>query len=134
MLVEPEIRNFRILQRLILQNEHLELVRTFKGGRQTLQYLRANPVDILFLNPELRDLSGFEVLRLARDIPTTILVSDRYDYAYYGYQLGTTGFLTPPITASEFRKVLAQAEQKIKLERCWERFGEEFIAELEDLY
>lgn len=113
LIVDSNLRTQRGLHRYILQDPNLNLVRAFKGGRTAINFLKMEGhADIMFLNPELRDISGFDLVGWLEKKPLIVIVSDRMDYAYYSYQIDAVDFLLAPFNGNEFRKCI----EKVKLE------------------
>jgi two-component system, LytTR family, response regulator len=69
--------------------------------------------DVMLLDVELPDMSGFEVLRLARSErrPLGIIVTAHTDYAVSAYEAGALDYLVKPVTADRFAQSLERARQ-----------------------
>lgn len=112
LVVDSNLKSQRSLQRSLQREEHFRVVGTHKRGRTALNYLRKNKVDVVLLNPELNDLNGFDMVAFLTDPPLVVIVSDRYDYGFYAYQIGAIEFLTSDHNNAEFRKTMG----RVKLE------------------
>ena len=113
LIVDSNLRSQRSLNRYIMQDPALDLVRAFKGGRTAINFLKTDTkAQVMFLNPELRDISGFDMVGWLEYKPLIVVVSDRMDYAYYSYQMGAVDFLLFPFNGTEFRRCI----EKVKLE------------------
>lgn len=114
MVVDGEIAFMRGLQRNLRNLETVELTQAFRKGRQALHYLRQNKVDILFLNPEMDDLNGFDLLSALEEPPLTIMVSSRMEYAYFAYQFRVFHYLLQPVTSAKFDETFQAAVEELK--------------------
>lgn len=114
LIVDSNLRSQRGLHRYIMQDPELNLVRAFKGGRTAINFLKMEgQTEVMFLNPELRDISGFDLIGWLERKPLIVIVSDRMDYAYYAYRVGAVDFLLYPFNGNEFRECI----EKVRLEK-----------------
>ena len=69
--------------------------------------------DVMLLDVELPDMTGFEVLRVARSErrPLGIMVTAHTDYAVSAYEAGALDYLVKPVTADRFAQSMERARQ-----------------------
>jgi two-component system LytT family response regulator len=69
--------------------------------------------DVMLLDVELPDMTGFEVLRVARPErrPLGIMVTAHTDYAVSAYEAGALDYLVKPVTADRFAQSMERARQ-----------------------
>ncbi len=122
LIVDSNLRSQRNMQRVLYADPEIEVAGTHKRGRSALQYLRNNKVDLVLLNPELRDLNGFDVIAFLKEPPLVVIVNDRYDYGFFAYQIGAIGFINTDFTNQEFRKTIAQARLEHDRRRVYAKY------------
>ncbi len=84
----------------------LVLTATFDNGMDALVYLQEHPVDLLFLDINMGELSGIRLLE-AMNVKCEVIITTAYDeYALKGYELRVTDYLLKPFT---FERMLAAA-------------------------
>jgi len=118
LVVDDDKHAVEILYRL-LQKEGFEVFRA-QGGREALELVAANDVDVILLDVMMPEMDGFEVcasLRAAertRDIPVILLTAkDDVETRVLGMKLGVSEFLTKPINKRElFARIRAQLHQR----------------------
>jgi two-component system, LytTR family, response regulator len=103
----------------------LRLVGMFDNGVEALAFLQVTPVDLIFLDINLGDFSGIQLLEAMR-ISAQVVISSAYDeYALKGYELNVTDYLLKPYTFER----LVQAVERVRQNRVnWvERSERKFV-------
>lgn len=70
--------------------------------------------DILFLDIQMPDLTGFELLRIIKKQPATIITTAFSEYAIEGYELDVLDYLLKPIEFDRFFKAVSKAFDRLK--------------------
>ncbi len=91
----------------------LELGATFDNALNGLAYLQANKVDVLFLDINMDELSGLELLESAEINSQVILTTAYQEYALKGYELNVTDYLLKPFTFSRFLQAVNKAQDNL---------------------
>lgn len=94
----------------------LELVETFEDALSGVEYMSRNPVDLLFLDINMPDISGIDLAK-AMKVKTLIIFTTAYkQFAYEGFQLEAVDYLLKPIEFETFLRAFqkALAQKKIK--------------------
>lgn len=99
--------------------QYLNLVESFDNGADSLNYLKNNDVDLIFLDIQMDDLTGIQLLEALKDRPKVILTTAYDEYALKGYELDVSDYLLKPISFERFvksvEKVYASLENENKL-------------------
>ncbi len=80
----------------------LGLAATFETGLQAAGWLAAHSVDIIFLDINLGDISGLDLLEKLRPRAEVILTTAYDAYALRGYELQVSDYLLKPYTFERF--------------------------------
>lgn len=104
IIVDDEPAAHYVLVNYISQNPQLELVQQCYNGIEALNYLRSNPVDLMFLDIDMPEISGLELLRTLTDPPKTILTTAYSEFALESYEYGVFDYLLKPIYFPRFLK------------------------------
>ena len=115
LIIEDEPIAARVLARFIAPLEQLELVATCHHALAGLEVLQRQPIDLLFLDIKMPQLSGLELLRTLSEVPKVVITTAYADYALEGYDLNITDYLLKPIAEARFMKAIHKALQQIPL-------------------
>lgn len=105
---EPMSRNF--LERYCEKIGDIIVAGSFEDAATALTFLNNNEIDLLFLDIEMPNLSGFQLLDQLLYMPKVILTTSKTDYAFNAFQYGVADYLKKPIPFNRFQ----EAVNKIK--------------------
>lgn len=91
----------------------LHLSATFDNALTGLAYLNNNKVDLLFLDINMDELSGIELLESSKIISQVIITTAYQEYALKGYELQITDYLLKPFTFNRFLQAVNKAQENI---------------------
>lgn len=80
----------------------LELVQQCYNAIEAINYLRQHPVDLMFLDINMPEISGMEMLKSLKNPPRTILTTAYSEYAMESYDHGVVDYLLKPINLPRF--------------------------------
>ena len=87
----------------------LKLVQTFDDAISGAEYLRNNPVDLLFIDINMPDISGIELVRSLKVKPMIIFTTAHKKFAVEGFDLDAMDYLLKPIQQERFTKAVNKA-------------------------
>ena len=102
-------------------NEHasklpfLNLIRTFQNPIEAISFLNDHDVDLIFLDIQMPDLSGFEFLKSLSAMPMVIFTTAYPDYALKSYDVNALDYLVKPIAFERFLKSVNKAQKRMML-------------------
>ncbi len=109
IIIDDEPLAREAIKLLIAENKDLLLLGAFNNATSTLEYLRENPVDLIFLDIRMPGITGLE---LAREIPekTLIIFTTAYtEYALDSYEVDAIDYLVKPIFPDRFHIAVNKA-------------------------
>jgi len=116
IIIEDEPLALERTKDFVLKIPFLNLVSTFDNALEALLYLKSNEVDILFLDINMDELSGIELLENSK-IESQIIITTAYtEYALKGYELNVTDYLLKPFTFNRFLQAVNKAQEQLELE------------------
>ena len=92
---------------------YLQLVATFDNALTGLAYLKEQSVDILFLDINMDELSGVELLESTKVTSQVIITTAFPEYALKGYELNVTDYLLKPFTFPRFLQAVEKARLQL---------------------
>ena len=106
---EPPARE--ILRRYIDDMPGLHLIKECSNAMQVLSFLQEEEIDIIFLDINMPQLKGNELLKILKNPPKRILTTAYVEYALEGYELDVVDYLLKPIQFERFVKAVHKAVQ-----------------------
>jgi DNA-binding LytR/AlgR family response regulator len=106
IIVDDEPAAHYVLANYIKQNPQLELVFQAYNGIEAIDYLRENKVDLMFLDINMPEISGMELLKIIPAHPKTILTTAYSEFALESYDYGVIDYLLKPIYFPRFLKAV----------------------------
>jgi len=91
----------------------LNLSATFDNALSGLTYLNNNKVDVLFLDINMDELSGIELLESSKINSQVIITTAYHEYALKGYELQITDYLLKPFTFNRFLQAVNKAQENL---------------------
>ena len=91
----------------------LHLSANFDNALNGLTYLNNNKVDVLFLDINMDELSGIELLESSKINSQVIITTAYQQYALKGYELQITDYLLKPFTFNRFLQAVNKAQENL---------------------
>ncbi len=87
-------------------SEHLDLVGSCESAVEALRFLGKNQVDIIFLDVEMPEMTGLEMLQSmeGEDLPYIVLVTSKKEYALEAFEYNVVDYLLKPVDYVRFLK------------------------------
>jgi two-component system, LytTR family, response regulator len=93
----------------------LELQASFTNAISGLEYLKNHPVDLVFLDINMPDISGIDLATLLPKETLVVFTTAYSDYAVKGFELDALDYLLKPFNLSRFLKACQKAQEWIDL-------------------
>src|SRR5215469_1526626 len=105
---------------MLLQGDaDIEVIGECGSGKEAIAATRRLLPDLLFLDVQMPESDGFDVLEiLGSELPPAVVFVTAYDqYALRAFEAGALDYLLKPFETSRFYRALARAKEKIELAR-----------------
>ncbi|MEO7311155.1 MAG: LytTR family DNA-binding domain-containing protein [Chitinophagaceae bacterium] len=87
----------------------LDLIFETDSSIEALQFLQENPADLLFLDIQMPDLTGMQLMKIMSNKIPVILTTAYSEYAIEGYEHHVIDYLLKPISFDRFYKAAEKA-------------------------
>ena len=104
IIIEDEPLALKKLSGYISKIDFLNLLSVFNNASDAIGYLKANTVDLIFLDIRMKGLTGIQFLESLNSPPKIIITSAYDEYALKGYELDVSDYLLKPFAFDRFIK------------------------------
>jgi two-component system, LytTR family, response regulator len=101
---EPQARS--IIEGYIQDVPYLTCVATCKNAFEVLTTLQNTPIDILFIDIKMPNLTGLQMVKSLEKRPKIIFTTAYSEYAVEAFDLGVSDYLMKPISFERFLKAV----------------------------
>lgn len=115
VIIEDQPPAQRILKKYIEDVGSLNLKGTFSDAVQAMEFLKKEPVDLLFLDIHLPKLSGIDFLKSMSTPPYVILTTAFSEYALESYEFNVIDYLLKPFSFQRFVKAVSKVSERKNL-------------------
>ncbi|MCL6293916.1 LytR/AlgR family response regulator transcription factor [Jejuia spongiicola] len=102
-VIEDHLKNF----------DNIEILETFNDPLKAFAILQQEKVDVLFLDINMPQMSGFEVIENLNPKPLVIITTAYREYAVKSFELDVLDYLVKPIPFNRFLKTINKVYQQI---------------------
>ena len=128
--VDDEIYMLETLQEAVSESSDIETVEAFSSCSAALAYATENPIDIAFLDINMRGIGGLGLAEKLLELQPQckiVFCTGYEEYAVSAFQLHVSGYLMKPITVEAVQKEIdhikgVKATEKLLNIRCFGNF------------
>lgn len=107
--VDDEPLALEKIKAFILKLPQLQLVATFNRASAAVEFIRNNPVQLLFLDIQMDGITGIEMVEQMIEKPQVIFTTAYNEYALKAFELAVTDYLLKPYTFDRFKLAVNKA-------------------------
>lgn len=115
VIVDDEPLALDILEEYIQQIDFLQLSGRFTHSLKAIDFLKENEVELLFVDIQMPDVSGLEIVERLNAKPMVIFTTAYSEYAVQGFKLDAINYLLKPIDFPDFQKAVNKAKEQFLL-------------------
>ncbi len=105
-IIDDEILARKVLEDYCSKIDNFEIVLSTGNPIEFINFTQQNEVDLIFLDIEMPELNGMEILRSMVKPPKVILTTAYSEYALESYNYGVVDYLLKPIKIERFLKAI----------------------------
>ncbi len=94
----------------------LNLLKIFDNAIESIEYIRSNKVDLIFLDIQMEELSGIQLLNALKHRPFVIFTTAYERYAIQGFELDVVDYMLKPISFERFIKGVNKVCERMQLD------------------
>ena len=115
--VDDEPRALQVVRRHAGRTPFLDLVKTFEDPLEALAFLKANPVELLFVDIQIPDLDGLSLVRQLNPRPLVVFTTAYEEYAVESYEVEAMDYLLKPFDYPRFLQAASKVQLRLSSEK-----------------
>jgi two-component system, LytTR family, response regulator len=133
LIVSDKSADRAALLRMCRSRDVAEDLQTVESGSEALQHIRQNHPDVMLLDCELADMSGFEVLSRLEpsERPPSIMLARDERFAVQAFESAAVDYLTKPVSSPRFDMAVGRAHAQL-LARAVDAFQRDMLATVQE--
>jgi DNA-binding LytR/AlgR family response regulator len=116
LAVDDEAPALRVIERYISRNDTLVLAAKFRNPLEAAAWLKNNSCDILFLDVQMPQQTGVDMLNGLTKKTVTIFTTAYSDFAADAFDLDAADYLRKPFSFDRFMKAVEKASDYLKFD------------------
>jgi two-component system LytT family response regulator len=119
---------------VMLSDDHeIEVIGECRNGREAVKVIREHPPDIVFLDIQMPEMDGFQVIEEVgvKQMPLTVFVTAYDKHALRAFEAQALDYLLKPFDHDRFDTVLQRAKTIVRQQKLSD-ISESLIAILQD--
>jgi two-component system, LytTR family, response regulator len=112
--IDDETLALQLMKGYVEKTPALQLVQVFEDAVSAAEFLKMHPVDLLFVDIQMPDFNGLDLVRALENKPMVIFTTADRKFAFEGFELQAIDYLSKPVSFDRFTKAVAKAEEYYK--------------------
>ena len=113
IIVDDEPLARSLLKDYVSKVPSLTLVDVCSSPVVAMELLQTKPVDLLFLDIQMPEITGISLLKIMKKKPLVVLTTAYSEYALESYELDVVDYLLKPITFTRFLQAVDKVSSRI---------------------
>lgn len=114
LIVDDDPMFQKVLKKYLDRHDKLEHVATCDDGIEAANVLQDEDVDVVFLDVEMPDMSGLELVDSLASPPSIVMVTGKEEYAVDAFEAAVTDYLVKPVRYSRFLQAVSRVEDDME--------------------
>ncbi|MCT4686314.1 response regulator [Vallitalea sp.] len=119
IIVDDELPSINILKRLLENSGKVQVNKSFDNAIDVIEYLKANIVDVIFLDIQMPDVDGLELANIITTKVTNkckiVFVTAYNQYAIEAFEINALDYLLKPVKRDRLNKTLDRIIEELNI-------------------
>lgn len=111
LIIDDEPLARTLMESYVKRMEKLTLVKSCSNALEAFPILQQKQIDLVFLDIQMPQLTGIDLLKSLKDKPKVILTTAYREYAAEAYDLDVIDYLLKPLTFDRFLRAVGKIYQ-----------------------
>ncbi len=117
LIVDDEPLARKRIRRLLVEEKDVTTIDECGSGREAIEKIRATSPDLLFLDIQMPEIDGFQVVQAisTEDLPIVIFITAFDQHALKAFEVHALDYLLKPFTQERFHITMERARQRLRI-------------------
>lgn len=112
VIVDDERLARKELRRLLDEHPEIEIIGECSNGMEAIEFINANKPDLVFMDIEMPELNGFEVIEKIDKTPAIVFVTAYNDYALKAFEVNALDYVVKPVDPERLKETIAKLHEE----------------------
>lgn len=112
LIIDDEPLAGQLLAAYAERSPDLEVVKVFSNPIEALHFLSDQPVDLLFLDIQMPELTGIQLMKIVKGKYDIVLTTAYEEYALQSYEFEVVDYLLKPISLDRFLLAVEKVKKR----------------------
>lgn len=112
VIVDDERLARKELTKLLEEFPEIEIIGECSNGKEAITFINENKPDLVFMDIEMPELNGFDVVEQIDKTPAIVFVTAYNDYAIKAFEVNASDYIVKPVDPARLKETV----EKIQLE------------------
>jgi len=113
VVIDDDKLSRKVVESYIERTDFLTLIASYTSAIEAINEIKKNdPIDLIFLDVEMPEMSGMEFLNSLNTTPEVIIISSKEQYALEAFEYDVSDYLLKPISYSRFFKAVNKVNSR----------------------
>lgn len=127
LIVDDEPLAADVIESFAAKIPYLHVVGKVSSAVEALGVLKNEKIDLLFLDIQMPEMTGLELLKTLKNPPLVIFTTAFPNYALDSYEIDAADYLLKPVSFERFVKAVNKAEERLRTAQSDEREKPDYI-------
>jgi len=114
IIIDDDEMTRRYLSQYAKKYEELELVATCESGQAGRKALEKEDIDLIFLDVQLPEMTGFDLIDGLKTAPKVVLISSSSQYGIQAFEHEVSDYLHKPISLERFERAVEKVKKELE--------------------
>ena len=116
-IIDDEPLAIELLESYVAKTSFLKLTGSYSSAMQAMQDITSKPIDIIYLDIQMPEISGMEFARFIEQDTRIIFTTAFGEFALEGYRVDALDYLLKPITYTNFLEATKKAVKWFEMKK-----------------
>lgn len=117
VIIDDEFLARQRLLKLLEEHDNVQVVGEARNGKLGVELIQTKEPELIFLDIQMPDLNGFEVISNLNKVPHVIFTTAFDQYALKAFDISAIDYLLKPFDEERLAEALGKAEKQLTLEK-----------------